>query len=156
MNSISIWLSENKLVASLAAAFILFSGVTGWMTYNAWDAYSTASQGYIDSVAKLSNLNQQNPFPSEANKTQLASTLVKEQSEAESLIKSLQKYRVPSFKDLEKAKPQDRPQLFQDALRRQVTAIKAVATSKGVTIPREFYLGLEKYENLPPSPDEVL
>jgi hypothetical protein len=155
MNSISIWLSENKLVASLAAAFILFSGVTGWMTDNAWDAYSTASQGYIDSVAKLSNLNQQNPFPSEANKTQLASTLVKEQSEAESLIKSLQKYRVPSFKDLEKAKPQDRPQLFQDALRRQVTAIKAVATSKGVTMPLGFYLGLEEYENRPPSPEEA-
>jgi len=156
MNSFSIWLSENKLVASLAALFLLCAGAAGWMTYNAWDAYSTASQGYIDAVAKLSKLNQQNPFPSEVNKNQLASTLVQEQSEADNLIKSLQSYRIPSFKDLEKAKPQDRPQLFQDALRSQVTSIKTAASSKGVTMPLGFYLGLEEYENRPPSPEEAV
>lgn len=126
------------------------------MTYNAWYAYSSASQSYIDAVADLSKLNQQNPFPSEANKTQLSSTLVQEQSAADNLIKSLQTYRIPSFKDLEKAKPQNRPQLFQDALSSQVTAIKAAASSKGVALPLGFYFGLEAYEKSPPSQEEVV
>jgi hypothetical protein len=155
MNPIAIWLSENKLAASLTAAFLLCTGVAGWMTYSAWEGYATASQEYTDIVAKLTKLNQQNPFPSEANRTQFQSTLVSEQSEIDNLLKSLQAYRIPAFNDLEKAKPQDRPQLFQDALRNQVTTAKTTATANGVTVPLGFYLGLEEYENRPPTPEEA-
>lgn len=155
MNPIAIWLSENKLAASLAAAFLLCTSIAGWMTFGAWERYATAYQEYADSVAKLTKLNQQNPFPSEANRTQFQSTLVREQAEIDNLLKSLQAYRIPAFNDLEKAKPQDRPQLFQDALRSQVTAVRTAATANGVTIPLGFYLGLEEYENRPPSPEEA-
>jgi hypothetical protein len=156
MNSFKIWLSENKLAASLAAAFLLCAGVVGWMTFTAWDGYATASQDYAEAVSKLTKLNQQNPFPSEANRTQFQSLLVRQQSEIDSLLKSLEAYRIPAFHDLEKAKPQDRPQLFQDALRSQVTAVKTVASSKGATVPLGFYLGLEEYENRPPTPEEAV
>lgn len=155
MNPIAIWLSENKLAASLAAAFLLCTGVTGWMTYGAWEGYVTASQDYAGAVAKLTKLNQQNPFPSEANRAQFESTLISEQSEIDSLLKSLQAYRIPAFNDLEKAKPHDRPQLFQDALRSQVTAVRTAAAAKGVMVPLGFYLGLEEYENRPPTPEEA-
>lgn len=156
MNSFTIWLSENKLAASLAAVFLLCTGTAGWMTFSAWEGYFTSSQDYADAVTKLTKLNQQSVFPSEANKTQLESTLVRQQSELDTLSKSLQAYRIPAFHDLDKAKPQDRPQLFQDALRGQVTAVKAAATSKGVTIPQVFYLGMEEYENRPPTPEETV
>ena len=156
MNSFKIWLSENKLAASLAAAFLLCAGVVGWMTFTAWDGYATASQDYAEAVSKLTKLNQQNPFPSEANRTQFQSLLVRQQSEIDSLLKSLEAYRIPAFHDLEKAKPQDRPQLFQDALRSQVTAVKTVAASKGAAVPLGFYLGLEEYENRPPTPEEAV
>lgn len=156
MNPFTIWLSENKLAASLAGAFLLGTGIAGLMTFWAWDGYSAASQDYAEALAKLTKLDQQNPFPSEANRKELESTLVREQAEAESLLKSLQAYRLPSFHDLDKAKPQDRPQLFQDALRAQVTSIKSAAAGKGVTVPPGFYLGLEEYENRPPSQEEAV
>lgn len=156
MNSFKIWLSENKLAAALAAAFLLCAGAVGWMTFTAWDGYETASQNYAEAVSKLTKLNQQNPFPSEANRTQFQSMLVRQQSEIDSLLKSLEAYRIPAFHDLEKAKPQDRPQLFQDALRSQVTTLKNTASTNDATVPLGFYLGLEEYENRPPTPEEAV
>ena len=154
MNSFKIWLSENKLAASLAAAFLLCTGVVGWMTFTAWDGYATAAQDYAEAVSKLTKLNQQNPFPSEANRTQFQSLLVRQQSEIDNLLKSLEAYRIPD--DLEKTKPQDRPQVFQDALRSKVTDVKKTAAANEATVPLGFYLGLEEYENRPPAPEEVV
>ena len=156
MNFFTIWLYENKLVAALAAVFLLCAGVAGWMTFTAWDGFATASQNYSEAISKLTKLNQEDPFPSEANRTQFQSLLDSQQSEIDGLLKSLEAYRIPAFRDLEKAEPQNRPQLFQDALRNQVTALKTSASSTGATIPLGFYLGLGEYENRPPTPEEAL
>ncbi len=156
MNKITNWISENKIAALMMAAFLLCTGGAGWFASDAWDGYLNASQAYSDAVSKLTKLSQQNPFPSQANLVKFQSNLDREQSEVDSLLKSLQAFRIPAFHDLEKARPQDRPQLFQDGLRSQVTAIKTAAASKGVTLPPGFYLGMEEYENRLPSPDEVL
>ena len=153
MNSITTWISENKLPASFAAAFLLCTGGACWFAFLAWDGYQSASQAYAESVAKLTKLNQQNPFPSQANLVKFQANLDREQSEVDNLAKSLQAFRIPPFRDLDNAKPQDRPKLFQDGLRSQVTAIK---DSKGVTLPPGFYLGMEEYENRLPSPNEVM
>lgn len=156
MNSFTIWLSDNKLAAILALSFLLITGALGWMTFDAWDGYSTAAQNYSDVAGKLAKLHQQNPFPSEASRIKLGADLERKQASLENLTKALQSYRVPVFKELDKAMPQNRPQLFQDALRSQVTAVKNSAASKGVTLPPGFYLGMEQYENRPPTPDETL
>ena len=156
MNKITAWLSENRLAASLGAAFLLCAGIGGWLTIGAWDDYATASQTHADAVAKLANLTRQNPFPSEANKTKLQSNINQEQADLNALTKALQGFRVTPFGNLEKAKPQDRPQLFQDSVRAAVTAVRDTAASKGVTLPPGFYLGMEEYENRLPSPEEVM
>ena len=156
MNPFTLWLSENKLTASLAAAFILCTVTVGWMTLNSWEGLSTASRDYVSAAGKLTNLNQQNPFPSEANRLQLQTLVAREQAEAEALSQALQAYNITPFGDLEKAKPQDRPQRFQDLLRGQVTKIKSDASTRGVTVPPGFYLGMEDFENRPPSQEESL
>ena len=156
MNKITNWISENKIAALMIAAFLLCTGGAGWFASDAWDGYLTASQAYTDAVSKLTKLSQQNPFPSQENLKKFQTNLDREQSEVDSLLKSLQAFRIPAFHDLEKARPQDQPQLFQDGLRSQVTVIKTAAASKGVTLPPGFYLGMEEYENRLPSPDEVM
>jgi hypothetical protein len=156
MNTITNWISENKIAALMMAAFLLCTGGACWFAFLAWDGYQSASQAYAESVAKLTKLNQQNPFPSQANLVKFQSNLDREQSEVDNLAKPLQAFRIPAFHDLENAKPLDRPQLFQDGLRAQVTMVKTSAASKGVTLPPGFYLGMEEYENRLPSPDEVM
>ena len=156
MNTITTWITENKIAAMLMAAFLLCAGFVGWFAYDAWNGYLTASQVYSEAFSKLTRISQKNPFPSQANLVKFQANLEREQSEVDILAKSLQAFRIPAFHDLEKARPQDRPQLFQDGLRSQVTAIKTAAASKGVTLPPGFYLGMEEYENRLPSPDEVM
>ena len=156
MNKITIWISENKIAAMLIAAFLLCAGGAGWLALDAWNGYLTVSQAYSEALSKLTKLSQQNPFPSQANLVKFQANLDREQSEVDNLAKSLQSFRIPPFHDLEKARPQDRPQLLQDGLRSQVTAIKTAAASKGATLPPGFYLGFEEYENRLPSPDDVM
>lgn len=156
MNSFSTWFAENKLAGSLAAAFILLLSGSGWWAYRCWDDYATATQGYEEASNNLGKLNKRIPFPNEANKVKLEANLRTERESLATLTKTLQAYNASSFGNLEQAKPQDRPQLFQDALRAQVSKIKALAASKGVTLPSGFYLGMEDFENRLPSSEEVL
>ena len=156
MNNITTWISENKIAAALMAAFLVCAVGAGWFAFDSWNVYQTASQSYAEAFEKLAKLNQQNPFPNQANLAKFKTNLEREKKNLDDLEKTLQSFRIPPFRDLEKARPQDRPQLLQDGLRSQVTAIKAAAASKGATLPPGFYLGLEEYENRLPSPEEVM
>jgi len=156
MNKITTWLSDNKGPSAFAAVFLLLSAIAGWFAYNAWDDYSAAMQGYSDAASKLSRMAKQSPAPSEANLLQLGKTMEAEQSSLNDLLGALRKYRIPAFSGVEKAKPQDAPQLFQDALRAQVTKLKTQAAANGATLPSGFYLALEEYENRLPLPDDAV
>jgi len=155
MNKITNWFANNKLAASLLAPLILGSLILGFLAYQAWNDYGAAYADYTSKAAQLMKFSQDKPFPSQDNLAKLESSISTEQSQLESLNKDLQKYRIPSFADIATAKPQDRPQRFQDALRNEVTRIKSLATSSGVTLPQGFYLGLDDYENRLPSQDDV-
>lgn len=155
MNKITTWFVNNKLAASLLATLILGTLILGFLAYQAWDGYGTASAEYTSKAAQLLKFSQDKPFPSQDNLAKLDSTISTEQSQLASLIKDLQKYRIPSFADIAAAKPQDRPQRFQDVLRNEVTRIKALASASGATLPPGFYLGLDEYENRLPSQDDV-
>lgn len=155
MNKITKWFAGNKLAASLLAFLILGTLILGFLAYQAWDEYGTASAEYTSKASQLSKLSQTKPFPSKDNLSKLAATITTEQSSMDALVKYLQKYQAPTFADIFKAKPQDRPQRFQDALRNEVTRIKSLATNIGATLPPGFYLGLDEYESRPPSQDNL-
>jgi hypothetical protein len=155
MNKLTAWFKENTLAAALIAVLVLGTLALGTLAYIAWDDYGTATADYSSKAAQLLKLSQQKPFPSEKNLLSLEKTFATEQNGLQLLIKNLQKYEVPPFADIENAKPQDRPQRFQDALRNEVTRIKNLANSTGATLPPGFYLGLEEYENRLPTQEDV-
>ena len=155
MNKITKWFAGNKLAASLLAFLILGTLILGFLAYQAWDDYGTASADYTSKASQLLKLSQTKPFPSQDNLSKIKATITTEQSSLDALVKDLQKYQVPTFADIGKAKPQDRPQRFQDALRNEVTRIKSLAINTGATLPPGFYLGLDEYENRLPSQDDL-
>jgi len=155
MNKITAWFKDNTLAASLIAVLVVGTLALGILSYFAWDDYGSASAEYTSKAAQLLKLSQQKPFPSEANLRALESIFTTEQSSLQALVSQLQRYDVPPFADIAKAKPQDRPQRFQDALRNEVTRIKNLAASTGANLPPGFYLGLEEYENRLPTQDDV-
>lgn len=143
-------------MASLVTIFIVLTALIGWLAYSAWDDYGNAFVEYTDKSSQLGKLSQQKPFPNKSNLTKLDQALSRQKSELGLLVKELQRYTVPAYGELVKAKPQDRPQQFQDALRKEVTRIKSLATGSGATLPPGFYLGMEEFENKPPSVEESL
>jgi hypothetical protein len=143
-------------MASLAVVFLLSTSMLGWLAFTAWDEYSIAFTEYTDKSSQLTKLSQLKPFPNRANLTKLEKAFVLQQEALKALVKELQRYAVPAFGDLGKVKPQDRPQQFQDALRKEVTRIKTLAVNSGATLPPGFYLGMEEYENKPPRVEESL
>lgn len=156
MDTLKTWFAERKGPSVFAVIFLLLAAIGGWFAYGAWDDYSSATLAYSDAVAKLVKMAKQNPPPSEANLALLAKAIDSEQSALNELLGTLRQYSIPAFASLEKAKPQDAPQLLQDALRAQVTKLKALASASGSTLPSGFYLALEEYENrLPPSDDTL-
>ncbi len=151
------WFAENKLIATLSALFLTAVAVMGYLTWSAWDAYSNALQEQETMNSKLVALAKpDHPFPNEANLKKLNELFTNDQTDLKKLQQELLKYRIPTFAELEKAKPQDRPQLFQDALRTAVTKAKTTAAASACTLPATFYLGLGEYENSVPRSDDVL
>jgi hypothetical protein len=153
--NIKTWLSENRMPATLAGVFVIAAGGLGYLSWSAWDDYSAATDEYNAKASDLDRLAHQSIFPSTSNLEKLEDTLAKNQASLNKLTTALQEYRIPFFDDIEKAKPQDQPQSFQDALRNQVTAIKTLSVSSGSTLPQTFYLGLDEYENQLPKQEEV-
>ena len=141
---------DNKLATFLIAFFILGICVLSWIIYSTWDAYATAQASYSLITSKLTELSHRKPFPNEENLAKLTDFLNNEQSNLDNLNKALQSYNIPVFNNLEKAKFQDLPQLFQDSLRTEVSRIKSLASDKSIILPPSFYLGLEEFENAPP------
>jgi hypothetical protein len=156
MNQIKMWFAENKGPAVLAGLFLILAGLGAWFAYASWEDYSLATENYSAAAAKLATLTKQSPPPSGNNLDKLDKTIDAEQNSLNELLGTLRRYVIPAFASLEKAKPQDAPQLLQDALRAQVTKLKGMANTSGATLPSGFYLGLEEYENRLPSPDDSI
>jgi hypothetical protein len=156
MNTFKKWLLENRLAAATAVVFVVLAGLLGWLTLGAWDNYASASLRLSSSAGDLQKLEKQNPAPTQANVDLITKNLTAEQAGLNSLLSTLRASRIVPFAGLEKTKTQDRPQVFQDALRNEVTAIRTLAGGAGSTLPSGFYLGLSEYENRLPSPNEVL
>jgi hypothetical protein len=156
MNKINTWFSENKPPAVLSAVFLSFCGVAGWYAFSSWDDYSVAMQSFTEAKSKLNLMAGKTPPPTDKNLALLEKSKDADQDGLNSLLSFLKQYKIPAFHDIEKAKPQDEPQFFQDALRAQVTKLKTAAGTAGATLPSGFYLALEDYENRLPSPEDTV
>lgn len=153
--NINLWLSENKTPTALATLFVVGAAGLGYLSYAAWDEYGAATADYTAKAAELDRLSHGAIFPSASNLRKLFQTLSQDQANLDKLTETLRSFRIPSFGDFEKVKPQDQPQYFQDILRAQVTNIRSLAANLESTLPPTFYLGLDEYENRLPQPDQL-
>jgi hypothetical protein len=154
MNIKSFFL-ENKAASSLGVTLVFGTVVLGYLTWSAWDNYGTVTADYNSKAAELDHLSHKEIFPSASNLKKLSQTLSQNQDNLNKLRNAFQSYHISSFGALDKTKPQDQPQYFQDALRDEVTAVKSLATASGSTLPPTFYLGLDEYENRLPQPEQM-
>jgi len=150
------WFLANRLEGSLAIFFLFSVLLLGGLVWYSWGNYDAASSEYISKSSELAILSRKKPFPDASNLSRLKETLSWDQADLDKLNTELLRYRIQPMGDLEKSKPQDWPQLFQDALREEVTKVKSLATNNGSTLPPTFYLGLDDFENKPPQPDQAL
>jgi len=153
--NIKFWFAENKTIASLVGGFVVITLILGYLTWSAWDDYSTVGADYAAKSSKLADLEKHNPFPSQTNLNKLTEIFTQQQSGLEKLKLELNHFKIPPAIDLENTKPQNQPQQFQDALRKLVTDVQSEASSSGSTLPSPFYLGFEEYENRVPDPEET-
>jgi hypothetical protein len=156
MNKLKTWFAENRSPAIFAAAFLALSCLASWFAYSSWDEYSKATACYTDATNTLAKLTKKDTPPTTNNLALLSNSIASEQSDLNSLLATLHQYQIPAFHGIEKAKPQDAPQLFQDALRAQVTKLKTASSNSGATLPSGFYLSLDEYENRLPLPEDTV
>ncbi len=154
--NVSTWFSENKLEASFCGGFLILTLGLGYFAFDSWSSYTSARSEYAAKMEQLGTLANQKPFPNQENLKLQNDRLNKEQTDLDALKKELSRFRITPFGDLEKVKPQDRPQQFQDLLRQEVTKVKSLAASSNTTLPSPFYLGMEEFENRLPQPEEVI
>jgi hypothetical protein len=156
MNKLRSWFAENRLRGWVTTLFLAFALLLGALLAFTQSQMEEASADYASKTSKLLSFSKQVLSPSPENVAKLEGILERDRRELESLEIQLQRFRIKPFGDLDKNKPQDLPQKFQDALRVQVNAIKAQAAQNRVELPQGFYLGLGEYENRLPSPEATL
>lgn len=159
MNDFKTWVSTNKIPAAAGGAFLILFLLLGWLCYSSWSGLSEKLDAYAKTRTEVESLYKQKPFPDQGNLLKLQEAVNKESAGLGTLTKELAKYRIRPVGDLAnlvKEKPQDSPQYFQDQLRERVNALKAKSSSSGTKFFPSFYLGMGKYENGLPLPDETL
>lgn len=152
--NITSWLSENRITASVCGFFLLLATALTYLALEAWTDYGSALAEYSQKQEGLKNLATQKPPPLDQTREAVERTLKTCQSDLDALFKRLGKFHVPTFGTIAKSKPSDQPQAFQDLLRKEVTRIKSMSTESRSKLPATFYLGLDSFENRPPTTSE--
>lgn len=155
MNNLKTWFQQNTLPAVFGGIFLILSLILGCTTYITWSGYGTAREERSDMLSRMEKLAKQTPPPTEANLALISKTFETENAAYHNLLRKLSGYHIPAYASLDKAKPQEAPRQFQDALRTEVTKTRALADGNGARYSPTFYLGLEEYENRLPQPAEV-
>jgi hypothetical protein len=141
------WIKQNKFLAGFLAFLAVVGGAFGFLTYTAKGKYDQAVDAYQSKAQELKTLQNQQPYPSEANVKKMLDAQKAHQAAIDSLQKELAKAQIP-------LKPIT-PEKFQDNLRESVRRITALANDRGVVMPKEnkFYMGFDAYQSAPPKPE---
>jgi len=139
------WLKENSFLAGLLAVTLIAAGGLSYFLCQSWTEYVAASDSYKAAINKLHSLQNKVPYPSEANYNALKVGLDDYREKVNAYRDKLSKMEFPLDAKVT-------PQMFQDNLRTAVNGIKEKATASNVKLPEKFYLGFERYQSEPPSP----
>lgn len=138
-------LGQNKFFIGLGAALGVGCLGLGWMVYDSYSAFDTASTAYQEQVGKLQRLQSLPLYPEPANLKILEE---QKKTAAESVVALHQKL-VPMAFALEPLTPEQ----FQDQLNEAVKGLTEKASKSGVALSDKQFLGFGEYRTATPKPE---
>ena len=138
------WFKENPFSGALVAAtaFLTLLGLYFAYTQNA--SFVEQTDAFAANNSSLGRLQSSKPFPNDAN-------LKAAEEEAKSAAKILGDLAAEVARQTTPLDPNLTPRDFQDKLSAAAATAEAAATSAGVSLPEDFYLGFSAYKAQPPS-----
>jgi hypothetical protein len=137
------WFKANPFVGALVAstAILMLAGL--YFAYTQHTAFIEQTDAFASNNSSLASLQSAKPFPNEAN-------LKAAEEEAESAAKILGDLAAEVARQSIPLDPTLTPRDFQDKLSAAAATAEKAATSAGVSLPEDFYLGFSAYKAQPP------
>lgn len=139
------WASENKFLTGFGAVMFVGVGTLGYLTYAAMDKYDEATGNFESAASQLRRLQDTKPALTDRNLKELLA----QKDELGGKIADLQKELKSRVLPLP-AEPV-KPAQFQDKLKDTVAQVAAKAAAARVELPKNFYLGFDRYQSAPPT-----
>ena len=131
------WIKQNKLLAGIAVVAIAGSLALLWFAFSSMGAASKSISSYKSSVGEIGRLQNANLFPNAANLAAKSEAVANLQAETRALSAGLgEKFG---------AKPAEDPATFGQRVQKKFEELKAEWEAAGVTVPKDFFLGLDRY-----------
>lgn len=131
------WIKQNKLLAGIAVVAIAGSLALLWFAFSSMGAASKSITSHKGSVGEIGRLQNANLFPSTANLSAKEEAVANLQAETRALRAGLgEKFG---------AKPAEDPATFGQRVQRKFEELKGEWEAAGVTVPKDFFLGLDRY-----------
>lgn len=140
------WLKENPALSTLIGVTVVLCAGIGYFLFSNFGSYTEAIASYEAAVRRLHQLQNQTPFPNDAN----LKAVTAEKDKFEAALSGL-KEKLSTTQTA--PDPSITPQQFQDELRATQKAFAEKAAQARVSLPEGFFLGFDSYEASPPSAD---
>jgi hypothetical protein len=142
------WVKANKFLTGFIIVMLIGVGVLGYEVFAAASDYDDASTAYATQSAEYNRLRNLSPFPSKQNLAQYEDQKVQ-------AAKAITAFQVDLAKVEFPLNPLS-PSAFQDLLKETVTNVRKKASDANVKLSGDkFFLGFEKYETTPPTPESA-
>lgn len=137
------WFKANPFVGALVAstAILMLAGL--YFAYTQHTAFIEQTDAFASNNSSLASLQSAKPFPNGAN-------LNAAEEEAKSAAKILGDLAAEVARQSIPLDPTLTPRDFQDKLSAAAATAEKAATSAGVSLPEDFYLGFSAYKAQPP------
>ena len=140
------WVKENKFLTGFLIVLLIGVGSLGYEVYTAGSASDDAQGQYTEKATEYFRLRHLVPFPN----AQVLEAYEAQKKEAAEVIDAFQANLAKQEFPLEPLTPER----FQDKLKASVTGVRAKAADANVKLPdKGFFLGFERYETTPPTPE---
>ena len=137
------WFKDNPFVGALVASTAILTLAGLYFAYTQHTAFIEQTDAFASNNSSLASLQSAKPFPNEAN-------LKAAEEEAESAAKILGDLAAEVARQSIPLDPTLTPRDFQDKLSAAAATAEKAATSAGVSLPEDFYLGFSAYKAQPP------
>ncbi|MFM7182088.1 MAG: Amuc_1100 family pilus-like protein [Verrucomicrobiales bacterium] len=131
------WIKQNKLLTGIAVVAILGSLALLWFAFSSMGAAAKSVSSHKSSVGEIGRLQNANLFPSAANLSAKDDAVANLQTETLALRTGLgEKFGAKAGED---------PATFGQRVQKKFEELKTEWEAAGVTIPKDFFLGLDRY-----------